>query len=94
MGSSHLRHRLPKQSKDGKLIVTELYYLGIIKGYLHSKGEEAHPVKIWHAVKALGDVLKAPRIIPEDKQAITEKEMELPPLTRRDTGESPARGEV
>lgn len=43
--------------------MTTLYYLGIIEGALHARGEDAYPVKVWHALKMLRDALDAPEIV-------------------------------
>lgn len=40
-----------------------LYYLGIIEGAMHARGEEAYPVRVWHALKMLAEILKAPEIL-------------------------------
>jgi hypothetical protein len=40
--------------------MSALYHLGIIEGYLHSKGEDAHPVRVWSSLKALKEHLQAP----------------------------------
>lgn len=45
----------------------ELYFYGIIEGALHSKGEDAYSVKVWHALRMLGKLLGAPSILPQDQ---------------------------
>ena len=41
-----------------------LYYLGIIEGALHQKGEDFFSVKVWHALRMLSEHLGAPTILP------------------------------
>lgn len=55
--------------------MSALYYLGIIEGVAQARGEDAYPVKFWHALKMLGEELKSPCVI--------KPEMTLPKITRK-----------
>lgn len=41
--------------------MSALYYFGIIEGVVHSRGEDAFPVKFWQALKMIGEELGAPK---------------------------------
>lgn len=57
--------------------MTALYYLGIIEGVAQARGEDAYPVKFWHALKMLAEELHAPSIMPPAKP------IDLPEITLR-----------
>lgn len=52
-----------------------LYYLGIIEGVAQARGEDAYPVKFWHSLKMLGEILQAPKVTdaPSAETAATPK---------------------
>ena len=57
------RHEIQLEDQSMTPREDAIYHLGIIEGCMHARGEDAYPVKIWHAIKMLKEALEIAPIV-------------------------------